>query len=160
MALFFGNPFFHAPARQRNWRPGQPLPVPPPIKRRKHPPIPKHILVIPPPNQSMDFYNSAGDPTMENVLVYLQAHFDDGQEACEASSDLQWTHLALFQAGNRAVDVRDNYPDAPNSQAFLSDNNLLTWFIIFVEKINRKTGWEGYRVYLRRNEPVWPERQL
>lgn len=174
---FFGNPFQQVfvgpqflPVRGQRGARGRPparprQPRQPKPKKPKKEVIPAHIIEIPPPNFLMNFYDSNGDLTMNGVAVYLSGRFADGQEASEGDTDFQWTHVALMGRVHVDWDIRDNYPGAPNTEAAkfspgIAEGEEPRFQIVFAERINRKTAWEGFRVYLDRLEPTWPNNDI
>jgi len=114
----------------------------------------------PAPNTTCDIYHAGATPptpSVAEVALHLSARFQAGAEASEGDSTFRWTHLGMFEA---SVDLRDNYPSAPNSTLQIPSTGGTVFDIVFVELVNRGLPSAYKRVFLDRQEPTWPTDQL
>jgi hypothetical protein len=91
------------------------------------------------------------------VPCSLVARFREGGVASEGDSTFRWTHILFV---GKDIDIRDNYPDAPDSRVYVPDKGGTGFDIVFVELVNRGDPTEHKRVYLDRHDPTWPTNQL
>ncbi|MBL8795215.1 MAG: hypothetical protein JNM56_15020 [Planctomycetia bacterium] len=89
-----------------------------------------------------------------NVQCGLFADFRGGSEASEGDQDLRFTHYLTCDS---TVDVRDNYPNAPNTTLTVGGTQFN---IVFVELVRRGIPGAYKRVFLDRKQPAWPTNSL
>jgi hypothetical protein len=142
----------------------QPVVPPPP----KVPPVPMAQIAVrekgraaPAINTTCDIYHSGNTPPaaadVAGVPCTLVARFREGGEASEGDSTFRWTHILFV---GKDIDIRDNYPDAPDSRVYVPDKDSTGFDIVFVELVNRGDPTEYKRIFLDRRDPTWPTNQL
>lgn len=94
---------------------------------------------------------------MSAVFFHLSARFQQGSESSEGDQSLRWTHVGYFESD---VDLRDNYPAAPNSTLVVPTTGGTTFDIVFIELVNRGSPNAYKRVFLNREAVTWPTDQL
>jgi hypothetical protein len=120
-------------------------------------------------NTTCDIYRNGNSPPaapdVAAVKIFLTANFaQDHDKAITGTTYLRWTHTALVPLG---TDIRDGYAagltsvNAVNQDTiYVPDKNGTHFTVIFVERINRNTPQDCFRVYLQRVAPGWPTQQL
>src|SRR5688500_363574 len=132
----------HRPPQRRPPKFKKRPPVKPQLKPKPKPPVPAPAPPAvqpvaparPAPNTTCDIYHAGAappNPSVAAVPLHLAARFQQGAEASEGDSTFRWTHVGLFDA---SVDLRDNYPAAPDSTIRVPTTTGGTVFdIVFVE---------------------------
>jgi hypothetical protein len=122
-----------------------------------------------PPNVTVKIYRNSnpnnpvptGNPAV-TVSGYLQPFVRAGRYG--SAQWLRWTHILVLPSG---TDVRDAYNSQldPNRSNSLADtvvvtdsaNNVVPYYVVFVEDAFRGTSYAQIRVYLDRFQPQqWP----
>lgn len=126
-------------------------------RKKQRRPVGSQPIVKPRPanNTTCDvYYNGVSPPAAASVAAVpccLLPNFREGSEASEGDQAFRYTHVMTCSA---TVDIRDNYPTAPNSTLFVPDKTGNGWDIVFVETVNRGLPTVYKRIFLDRKSPV------
>jgi hypothetical protein len=112
-------------------------------------------------NTTCDIYHTGNTPPaapdVAGEACALIARFPHGQEASEGDTDFEWTHILTL---GPTVDIRDAYPDVPDSRVYIPTKADTGFDIVFVELVNRGTPAAYKRVYLDRRSVTWPSDEV
>ena len=113
------------------------------------------------PNTTVDIYRAANmppnPPDVAAVPCFLKPDFRGGKEASDMGQTHSWTHVMLIDS---TVDIRDWYLAAGNvtqqDYVFIPDQNGWQFIVVFAELVLRGSAHEHVRVFLDRNQQIWP----
>lgn len=120
-----------------------------------------------PANTTCDVYRNGrtppATPDVEEVPCSLQADYARGRQAAAVDATIGWTHVLLVPL---ATDVRDGWDAGVPLQVgafdslYVPDQDGTRFSVLFVERIGRGTQADCKRVYLRREQPVYPTNEV
>jgi hypothetical protein len=124
-------------------------------------------MPLPTTNTTCDIYRSANSPPaapdVAAVPCLLQPDYARGRGTVFSDPSKAWMHVLLVDL---ATDVRDGWtsgvPLQPGAydRVYVPDRNGTPFSVVFVERVGRGTAQDSKRVYLRREQPIYPTNEV